>query len=112
MRKYYLVIVLVVSISTAAQLLMKKSAASSHRSLLFEYVNPVVLIGYVLFLTGTIINLSVLGHVKLAVVSALTESLTFIFALATGRIFFKERLTLRKIIGAAVILAGILIVAG
>lgn len=112
MLKYYLVIVLVVCISTAAQLLMKKSAAKSHKSLLFEYLNPVVLSGYALFLTGTIINLYVLGHVKLAVASALTESLTFVLAIITGRIFFGERLTRRKILGSAVILAGVMIVAG
>ena len=112
MLKYYLVIVLVVCISTAAQLLMKKSASSFHRSLLFEYANPVVLFGYLLFLTGTVINLYVLGHVKLAVASALTESLTFVLAIITGRIFFKERLTLRKIIGSAVILLGVMVVAG
>ncbi len=112
MLSYYLVIVLVVLLSTAAQLLMKKSAASAHKSILFEYLNPVVLFGYLLFLTGTIINLYVLSHVKLAVASALTESLTFLFAIIAGRIFFKERLTKRKIIGSAIILLGVMIVAG
>ncbi len=112
MLRYYLVIVLVVILSTAAQLLMKRSAAKPHRSLLFEYLNPVVLSGYALFLTGTIINLYVLRHVKLAVASALIESLSFILAIVTGRIFFKERLTRRKILGSAVILAGVMLVAG
>ncbi len=112
MLRYYLVIVFVVILSTIAQLLMKKSAAAPHKSMLFEYLNPVVLSGYALFLTGTIINLYVLSHVKLAVASALTESLTFLFAIITGRIFFAERLTRRKSLGRGVIVVGVMIVAG
>ena len=112
MIKYYLVIVLAVLLSAAAQLLMKKSAARPHKSVVFEYLNPIVLSGYVLFFCATVINLYALSHVKLAVASALTESLTFICAMVTGRIFFAERLTRRKIIGSAVILIGVMLVVG
>ncbi|MBQ9537700.1 MAG: EamA family transporter [Treponema sp.] len=111
MLKAYLVIVLAVFLSAVAQLLMKKSAARPHKSIIFEYLNPIVLSGYVLFFCSTVLNLYVLSRVKLAVASALTESLTFIFAMITGRIFFKELLTRRKIIGGAVILIGVMLVA-
>ncbi|MBP5157228.1 MAG: EamA family transporter [Treponema sp.] len=112
MIKYYLVIVLAVLLSAVAQLLMKKSAARPHKSIIFEYLNPIVLSGYVLFFCATVINLYALSHVKLAVASALTESLSFICAIITGRVFFRERLTRRKIIGSAVILVGVILVAG
>ena len=83
-----------VLISSISQIMLKKSADKTYETTLREYLNPLVIMMYCY---------------KYVDVSAgpILESAGYIFVAVLGYIFLRERFSLKKIIGMAVIIAGI-----
>ena len=101
-------LLLSVFISSVTQIILKKAADKTYESTLKEYMNPMVIGAYGLFFCSVILTMLALKHVPLSM-SPILESTGYIFVSVMGYIFLKERFSRRKLMGFALILAGIVI---
>ena len=101
-------LLLSVFISSVSQIILKKAADKTYESTLKEYMNPMVIGAYGLFFCSVILTMLALKHVPLSM-SPILESTGYIFVSVMGYIFLKERFSRRKLMGFALILAGIVI---
>ena len=101
-------LLLSVFISSVSQIILKKAADKTYESTLKEYMNPMVIGAYGLFFCSVILTMLALKHVPLSM-SPILESTGYIFVSVIGYIFLKERFSRRKLMGFALILAGIVI---
>lgn len=101
-------LLLSVFISSVSQIILKKAADKTYESTLKEYMNPMVIGAYELFFCSVILTMLALKHVPLSM-SPILESTGYIFVSVMGYIFLKERFSRRKLMGFALILAGIVI---
>lgn len=97
-----------VFLASFSQVLLKKSANRAHSSIIHEYVNPMVIGAYVLFLLTTLMSIYALKVIPLYV-GAVLESSNYLFVTFFGWFFFGERLNKRKLVGLGIILLGIFI---
>ena len=101
-------LLLSVFISSVSQIILKKAADKTYESTLKEYMNPMVIGAYGLFFCSVILTMLALKHVPLSM-SPILEATGYIFVSVMGYIFLKERFSRRKLMGFALILAGIVI---
>ena len=100
------IFVLSVLISSVSQVMLKKSANKTYDSKIKEYLNPLVIIAYVMFFGATLITMYAYKVVPLSF-GPILESAGYIFVAVLGYIVLKERLAGKQILGMALILAGI-----
>ncbi len=101
----YLVTPLVAAVS---QLMLKKAADDPRHTGLHFYLNTKVILAYALFLGCMVLNVIALQTLELTVASVL-EASGFLYVMVLGRLFLKEKLTPKKLIGNALIVAGIVV---
>ena len=105
-NNYMLLLVLSVVVASLSQILLKKSAEKSYQSLLREYLNPWVISGDGLMVVSTLLTVG--GYAGLEYKNgAVIESLGFVLVMLLSRLFFREKITKKKLIGNALILLGI-----
>ena len=103
-----LILLFSVLIASFAQILLKKSAAKTYGSPIREYLNFYVICGYgMMFLSMflTVFSYRGLDFSNVPVI----ESLGYVVVMLLSYLFFKERITKRKLLGMAVILGGIFV---
>lgn len=104
---FYVVILFVsVIISAFSQILLKKSALKKHKSLIYEYLNPFVIVSYLIFFCAIFLDMIGLKKVPVSFIPVI-ESSSYIFIIVFSRIFLKEKFSKRKIISMLIIFAGI-----
>jgi small multidrug resistance pump len=108
MVKYFVFMIISVVLASISQLLLKSSANKQHKSLLREYLNFPVMTGYSLLVVSTILTIMAFKGLDYKNAPVL-ESLGYVFILILCRVFLKEKLTKRRIIGNLVIIAGIIV---
>ena len=109
MLKYWIILFSAVIVSSASQMLLKKGATVHYKSAIREYLNPWVISGYALMILSTLcVILAYSGGIQYKN-GAIIESLGYLLIMFLGRIFFGEKITKKKIIGNAIILAGVII---
>ena len=108
MLKYWIVLFLAVIISSASQMLLKKGATIHYSSAIREYLNPWVISGYALMILSTLCVIFAYRGVAYKN-GAIIESLGYLLIMFLGRIFFGEKITKKKVIGNAIILAGVIV---
>lgn len=99
-----------VFVSSVSQIMLKISAGKTYPSKLKEYLNPLVVLAYVLFFGCTFITLFALKVVPLSM-SPVLEASGYVFVAVLSRLLLKEKIPKRKILGLMVIICGILIYA-
>lgn len=105
---YLIFILCSVVLSSFAQILLKKSTLRTYKSWLFEYLNPYVICGYGIMVIGMLLN--VLAYRKVDYKNGpVIESLGFLFVMVLSWLFFKEKITKKKLIGNLIILFGVII---
>lgn len=97
-----------VFLASFSQVLLKKSANNTHLLLSNEYINPLVIGAYGIFLLTTLMSIYALQVIPLYV-GAVLESTNYIFVTFFGWYYFDEGLNKHKIVGLWVILLGIVI---
>ena len=97
-----------VLISSISQLLLKKSANKVYPSRLKEYWNFPVMLAYFLFLLSTLLTVYAYRYVPLSLGPS-RESTGYVFVCWLSSLFLREKITLKKAIGIAVIILGIFI---
>lgn len=105
---YSLIMVLSALISAVSQIMLKKSAKKQYPSKLREYLNPLVIIAYGLFVGTTLISMYALKVVPLSM-SPILEASGYIFVAVLSYIFLKEKMTRKQLVGMFLILAGIVV---
>lgn len=105
---YTSVFLLSVFISSISQVILKRSAKREQQKGLQQYLNFLVIFAYGLFFISTFITMLALKYIPLSSAPIL-EASGFIFVAILSRIFLKETITRRRIIGICIILIGIFI---
>lgn len=106
--RFMLCMLLSVTIASVSQILLKKSALCKYKSVVREYFNPYVIGGYVfLFLSMllTVYAYSGMDYKNGPVIEALGN----VIVLVLSYLFFKEKISMRKLLGIACIMLGILV---
>lgn len=105
---YYVIVILGVVISAFAQILLKRSSAKE-ASFVRQYVNWRVITGYALIFAALLMDLYAMRNgIKAKEVSTL-ESLSYLFVPVLSIMILKERISVRKWIGIAIIISGVVI---
>lgn len=106
---FYALALFNVFVAALAQMLLKKAADSHHDSVVKEYLNPWVVSGYGLMGLVLISNIYVLSNGVLLKELGTIEAFSYLFVPALAFIFFKEKLSPRKMLSIALILVGVVI---
>ena len=104
------IIILLVSvfISSVSQIILKTAANRTYASRIREYLNVREIISYVMFLGSTLLTMLALRYLPLSL-QPILEASSYIFVSVMGYFMLKERFGKRKLIGLALILAGIFV---
>lgn len=102
------IIILSTLISSFSQILLKKSAKKKYKSKLKEYLNPLVIIAYIMAFGCTLISVLALRVVPLSM-SPILEASGYIFVAVLSYVFFREKLTKKQFWGMTLIISGIVI---
>ena len=103
-----LIYLLGVLLSSFAQILLKKEASGEHDSLIWEYLNPRVIIGYAIIFGCTILTiLAYRGGLPVSWGNVL-ESMGYVFVTVLGVTLLHEKVGREKLIALGVILVGVL----
>ena len=105
---YSLVLLLGVFISAISQVMLKKSAQKSYANPIREYLNPLVIFAYVLFVGTTFLSIIAYRGIPLSMGPVL-EATSYIYVTFFGAKFFGERVTVKKLISIGLIISGIVV---
>ena len=105
---YFGLYVLSLVVASFSQILLKKSAEKEHTSVIREYLNPYVILGYGMLFVSMLLTIMAFRGIEYKN-GAIIESLGYILVILLSRFFFRERITRNKILGTCFILAGIVI---
>lgn len=97
-----------VIISNISQILLKKSAQKKHASFIKEYLNPYVIIAYIIFLIATFTTIYAYKGIPLSL-GAVLDSSGYIFISILGMLFLGEKITWKKAISLCIIVTGIIV---
>lgn len=96
------------AVSAFSQILLKKSANKPHNGFWDQYLNKFVISGYILLLVTTLLSIWAYSGMSYKYGPPL-ESIGFIIITVLSALILKEKITKKKIVGVALIIAGILI---
>lgn len=95
-------------ISAISQVLLKKAAQREYGSKIKEYLNPLVIIAYTIFVLTTLLSILAYKGIPLSMGPVL-EATSYIYVTIFGVKIFGEKITKKKIIALIMIIAGIMI---
>lgn len=97
-----------VFIGAVSQVMLKKAAQKHYDSVLHEYLNPLVILAYALFVGTTL--LSVLAYRGLPLsLGPVLEATSYLYVTFFGVTIFHEKMNRKKLLALALILAGIVV---
>lgn len=99
-----------VFISACAQILLKQAANKTYASRIKEYMNPRVVIAYGIFFASSLLTMFSLRVVPLAFAPVI-ESCSYVFVAVLGYFMLHEKLNRKKVLGLALIVAGVVVFA-
>ena len=105
---YSLLLVIAVFFSSVAQIMLKFSAKKQYDSKLHEYLNPIVMTAYALFLGCTFLSVYTLKVVPLSM-GAILEASGYVFVTFLSYVILHEKFGRQKFWGLVIIIVGILI---
>ena len=97
-----------VFISAISQVLLKKSAQKHYDSVIQEYLNPRVIIAYGIFFAATLLSVFAYRGIPLSM-GPILDATGYLYVTLFGVTIFHERMSVRKGIALALIIAGIVI---
>lgn len=106
---YILLLLVTCLISAVSQVMLKKAAQSEYKSFIWQYLNVRVVTAYVLFFFVLVANTFILKYIPMMVMNPIAETLPYILSIFFGYFFFNEKITIRKICGAIIIICGIVV---
>lgn len=103
---YILFLLASVIIASFSQVLLKKATRKKYTNVIKEYLNPYVIIGYIMMMGSTVLTVIAYKGVEYKN-GPIIEALGYILIMFLSLIFFKERITKKKVLGNVLILIGI-----
>jgi len=103
---YSLILLVGVFISAISQVMLKKAALRKYNSPIQEYINPLVIFAYVLFVGTTFLSIWAYKEVPLSMGPVL-EATSYIYVTIFGIKIFGERINRQKFFALALIIIGI-----
>lgn len=97
-------------ISAISQVILKKATLKTYPSKVKEYLNFPVIFAYVIFFLATLLSIFAYKVVPLSLGPVL-ESTSYVYVTVFGVVFFKEKITKKKILALGLILLGIIVYA-
>lgn len=107
---YACILLLGVFISAISQVILKKSALKKYDSKIKEYMNPMVIFAYMLFVGTTFLSIIAYRVIPLSM-GPILEATSYIYITIFGVKIFKETINRKKVIALACIVSGIIIYA-
>lgn len=98
-----------VFLASVSQILLKIGADRQYKSRIREYLNGPVILGYGLMAVSMAAGMFAYRGVPLSL-GPVIETSGYVFVAALGWLFLKEKLNRRKMLGMALIIAGILVI--
>lgn len=105
---YYVLGIFSVVVASCSQILLKKGALKQYDSFIREYLNVYVISGYLLMFGSLFMTMIVYRGMKFMNVPVL-EAVGYVLVPILSYLFFKEKLSKKKIVGITCILSGILL---
>lgn len=105
---YSCILLLGVFLSSVSQVLLKKAAIKNHSSVIKEYVNPFVIIAYMMFVVTTFMCIIAYKVVPLSM-GPILEATSYIYVTIFGVTIFKEKIGLLKLFALFLIIIGIFV---
>ncbi|MGL5260212.1 MAG: EamA family transporter [Lachnospiraceae bacterium] len=106
MNKYYVIAFLSVMIASFSQILLKSGANKVYQTKVKEYLNRYVICGYGLLFCSMVFTIFAYSGIDFLNVPII-EAVGYVLVPILSALFFKEKVTFRKIIGIVCILFGI-----
>lgn len=97
-----------VFLAAISQVLLKKAAQRPHRNIIEEYTDWRVITGYAIFVGCTFLTMLAYKGIPLSLGPVL-EATSYLYVTVFGVTIFREKFGAKKIIGLALIVAGILV---
>ena len=108
MNRYVFLKVFSVLIAVFSQILLKKSANKKYDSVIKEYLNLFVIIGYGLFFISSILSVISLRGISISL-SSIIEALSYILIPIVSYLILKEKINRKQLLGMIIIIIGIII---
>ena len=99
-----------VFISAVSQVMLKKSASREHGSVVREYLNPLVIFAYALFVGATLLSVLSYRGIPLSM-GPILDATGYLWVTLFGVLIFRERMSVRKLVALALIILGIVVYA-
>lgn len=106
--KYSFVLLLGVFVSAISQVMLKKAAQKKYKSFIQEYLNPLVIFAYAIFVLTTFMSIFAYKGIPLSM-GPILEATSYIYITFFGVKIFKERMGLKKWIALVLIILGIIV---
>ena len=107
---YACILLFGVFISAISQVMLKRAAMKTYSSKIQEYLNPLVISAYVLFVGTTLLSILAYRGIPLSMGPVL-EATSYIYVTFFGVKIFKEKMNLKKILALCLIICGIIVYA-
>lgn len=95
-------------ISSVSQVLLKKSADKTYASRIREYLNPLVIIAYLIFFASAAGTMWSYRVVSISL-GAMLETSSYVFIFLFDLLLFREKVNARKIAAVVLIIVGVVI---
>lgn len=105
---YSMILMLGVFISAVSQVMLKKSALKTYPSRLKEYINPLVICAYLLFVGTTLLSVFAYKGIPLSM-GPILEATSYLYVSFFGVKIFKEKWNKKKVVALGFIIAGIVV---
>lgn len=105
-NQYILCMLISVTIASLSQTLLKKSTFCKYNSVIREYLNPFVISGYGMLFVSMLLTVYAYSGVDYKN-GPVIESFGNVLVLVLSYLFFKERISRKKLVGIACIMFGI-----
>lgn len=106
MGTHIIILIISVSIASFSQILLKKSAEKTYDSRIREYLNAFVICGYGMMFISMFLTIIAYSGMEFTNVQII-ESTGYIMVMILSYFFFREKITVRKLLGMLCIFAGI-----
>ncbi len=105
---YSLILLIGVFISAISQVMLKKAAQKRYKNKVEEYLNPLVIFAYMMFVGTTLLSVLAYREIPLSMGPVL-EATSYIYVTCFGVKIFHENINKKKIIALVLIILGILV---
>ena len=108
MLPYILILMTGVFVSAVSQVMLKKAALKTYDSPIKEYLNPMVIIAYMLFFGTTFLSVLAYKGIPLSM-GPIIEATSYIYVTFFGVKIFHEKMNRKKYLALGLIIVGIVV---